>query len=136
VHPFHEKKMQWFPVGRDDSDGWRLDVVSLITILGESLMARHIQPLTASWLCLLPRILPAPQSFLGSTRAVRLPSLPADVCGVYSGTVVRELNYFADVLLPITNMKKYEVAVWDITYSGKICLNTVSDSGGCLSQQD
>lgn len=26
--------MQWFPVGRDDSEGWRLDVVSLITILG------------------------------------------------------------------------------------------------------
>ncbi|KAJ5600952.1 hypothetical protein N7450_002019 [Penicillium hetheringtonii] len=117
--------MQWFPVGRDDSSGWRLDVVSLITILGESLMARHIQPLTASKLCLLPRIIPAPQAFLGSTRAARLPSLPNSVCGVYSGTLVQELNYFANVLLPITNMKSFEVAIWHITLSSKILIQTM-----------
>jgi len=117
--------MQWFPVGRDDSSGWRLDVVSLITILGESLMARHIQPLTASKLCLLPRIIPAPQAFLGSTRAARLPSLPNSVCGVYSGTLVQELNYFANVLLPITTMKNFEVAIWHITLSSKILIRTM-----------
>ncbi|KAJ5216700.1 uncharacterized protein N7469_011565 [Penicillium citrinum] len=117
--------MQWFPVGRDDSSGWRLDVVSLITILGESLMARHIQPLTASKLCLLPRIIPAPQAFLGSTRAARLPSLPNSVCGVYSGTLVQELNYFANVLLPITTMKSFEVAIWHITLSSKILIQTM-----------
>ena len=82
-------------------------------------MARHIQPLTASWLCMLPRILPAPQAFLGSTRAARLPSLPNSICGVYSGTLVSELNYFANVLIPVSNMKNFEVAVWRIEFSGK-----------------
>lgn len=81
-------------------------------------MSRHIQPLSASKLSLLPRIIPAPQSFLGSTRNSRLPSQPADVCGVYSGTLVRELNYFANILLPIENMKRFDVAVWEIELSG------------------
>ncbi|KAL2004483.1 hypothetical protein VTN00DRAFT_3485 [Thermoascus crustaceus] len=111
------RQMEWFPVGRNNTPGWRLDIVSLIAILGESLMARHIQPLSASKLCLLPRITPAPQSFLRSTRALRLPSPPAIVCGVYSGTLVHELNYFANIIHPIASMNKYEVAVYNITWA-------------------
>lgn len=108
--------MAWFPADRDDVSGWRLDVVSLLAILGESLMARHVQPLSASRLCLLPRLLPAPQSFLGA-RPNRLPTTPAIVCGVYSGTMIHELNYFAETLLPIDGLEKYQVAVYNIMWT-------------------
>lgn len=110
--------MTWFPVGRDETSGWRLDVVSLLAILGESLMVYHIQPLSASMLCLLPRLIPAPQTFLRTARAPRLPSASAIVCGVYSGMLVHELNYFADVIHSTESMKAYQVKVYDITWSG------------------
>lgn len=109
--------MAWFPIGRYDPLGWQLDVVSLLAILGESLMTHHIQPLSASKLCLLPRLLPAPQGFLRSARAPRLPSSPAIVCGVYSGTLTHELNYFADILHPIGRLKKYQVVVYNISWA-------------------
>lgn len=83
-------------------------------------MARHIQSLTASRLCLLPRILPAPQAFLGFPRVARMYKNPGFiVCGVYSGTVVHELNYFANAILPIASLKKYEVAIWKVSLTGK-----------------
>lgn len=112
-----DSKASWFPVGRDNTEGWRLDVVSILAILGESLMASHIQPLTASRLCLLPRLLPAPQSFLKYSRELRLPSRPAVVCGVHSGALVHQLNYFADILIPISRLKRYQVEVYRITWA-------------------
>lgn len=111
--------MAWFPVGRNQTPGWRLDVVSLLAILGESLMACHLQPLSASKLCLLPRLTPAPQSFLRSTRAMRLPSPSAVVSGVHSGTLLHNLNYFADVIHPIERMNAYQVTVYEIDWSAK-----------------
>ena len=105
----------WFPVGRDNTDGWRLDVVGILAILGESLMASHIQPLSASILCMLPRLLPAPQSFLKYTRESKLPSRPATVCGVHSGVLPSRLNYFANILIPISGLKAFQVEVWEIT---------------------
>lgn len=110
------QEMTWFPIGRYDPLGWQLDVISLLAILGESLMTHHIQLLSASNLCLL-RLLPAPQGFLRSTRAPRLPSSPAIVCGVYSGTLTHELNYFADILHPIARLKKYQVVVYSISWA-------------------
>ena len=112
------RKMPWFPIGRNDETGWRLDVVSLLAILGESLMSRHVQSLSASKLCLLPRLIPAPQAFLRSSRQVRLPSPAAIVCGVYSGTLVHELNYFADIIHPLGGMSAYQVVVYNITWAG------------------
>src|SRR5438045_1767472 len=38
----------------------RLDIVSLFAVIGESAMSAHSQPLTASILCLLPRIFKTP----------------------------------------------------------------------------
>lgn len=112
-----DPKTSWFPVGRENTDGWRLDVVSILAILGESLMAGQIQPISASRLCLLPRLLPAPQSFLKYSRELRLPSHPAVVCGVHSGALVHQLNYFADILLPISGLKRYQVEVYRITWA-------------------
>ncbi|OXV07580.1 hypothetical protein Egran_04655 [Elaphomyces granulatus] len=104
----------WFPYGRNNTSGWRFDAVSLIAVLGESLIARHIQPLSASKWCLLPRLIPAPQSFLLATRPPRLPSSPATVCGVHSKTVVDELNYFADIMHSASEMKAFQVAVFRV----------------------
>lgn len=113
--------MAWLPIGRDNDAGWRLDVVSLLAILGESLMARHIQPLTSSKLCLLPRLIPAPQAFLRSSREARLSSLPAIVCGVSSGILVHELNYFGNILHPISDLNTYDVAVYNISWATAKC---------------
>ncbi|KAN0069409.1 hypothetical protein V8E54_012424 [Elaphomyces granulatus] len=104
----------WFQSGQNNTPGWRLDAVSLIAVLGESLIARHVQPLSASKWCLLPRLIPAPQSFLLASRPSRLPSSPATVCGVHSSTVVDELNYFADIMHSASEMKAFQVAVFRV----------------------
>jgi len=114
----------WFQSGQNTTPGWRLDAVSLIAVLGESLIARHVQPLSASKLCLLPRLIPAPQSFLLASRPTRLPSTPATVCGVYSSTAVDELNYFADIMHSASDMKKFQVAVYRVTLNSTKSQNT------------
>ncbi|KAG0648916.1 hypothetical protein D0Z07_4674 [Hyphodiscus hymeniophilus] len=62
----------WFPVGKGGENGWRLDIVSLLAVIGESSMESHSQALTSSWTCILPRIIPAPQALLKATRPSRL----------------------------------------------------------------
>jgi len=66
----------WFPVGKAGENGWRLDIVSLLAVIGESSMESHAQALTSSWTCILPRIIPAPQALLKATRPSRLRELP------------------------------------------------------------
>ncbi|PGH04261.1 hypothetical protein GX51_03606 [Blastomyces parvus] len=87
-----------FPENRDD---WSLDIVSLLAVIGESAMSAHSQPLTASILCLLPRILPAPQALLRHERPTRLPSIPAHIVSIHSGTLLLELNHFANLVYNI-----------------------------------
>ncbi|OJD17354.1 hypothetical protein AJ78_02539 [Emergomyces pasteurianus Ep9510] len=87
-----------FPKSRDD---WSLDIVSLLAVIGESAMSAHSQPLTASILCLLPRILPAPQALLRHARPTRLPSIPAHIVSIHSGTLLVELNHFANLVYSI-----------------------------------
>ncbi|OJD22655.1 hypothetical protein ACJ73_05994 [Blastomyces percursus] len=87
-----------FPENRDD---WSLDIVSLLAVIGESAMSAHSQPLTASILCLLPRILPAPQALLRHERPTRLPSILAHIVSIHSGTLLLELNHFANLVYNI-----------------------------------
>ncbi|DAA74826.1 TPA_exp: Uncharacterized protein A8136_2244 [Trichophyton benhamiae CBS 112371] len=109
----------WFPTERFDTAGWRLEGVGLLAVLGESSVADQAQPLTASKLSLLPRLIPAPQALLRATRPVRLPSPPAVVCGVHSGTLVHELNYFPNIIHPIADLKPYQVVVYEISWAEK-----------------
>jgi hypothetical protein len=95
-----------FPTARKD---WRLDVVSLLAVIGESSMSKHAQPLTASWLCLLPRLIPAPQALIRPARPQGLPSQVAHVTGVHSGNYLQELNYFANLIHPISDLKRHTV---------------------------
>lgn len=109
--------ISWFPSGRNDEAGWRLDVVSLLAVIGESTMAKHVQPLTSTWLCLLPRLIPAPQALLKSKRPTRLPTKHAVVVGVFSGTRVDELNFYADLIHDIGELKPLEFREYTITCS-------------------
>ena len=95
-----------FPTSRND---WRLDVVSLLAVIGESSMSKHAQPLTASWLCLLPRLIPAPQALIRPARPGGLPSQVAHVVGVHSGNYLQELNYFANLIHPISELKRHSI---------------------------
>ncbi|KAH6855575.1 hypothetical protein B0I37DRAFT_424138 [Chaetomium sp. MPI-CAGE-AT-0009] len=63
----------WFPIGRDESGGWRLDIVALLAVTGESFIGEHAQALTSSKLCLPPRIMPAPHALLQPQRPASLP---------------------------------------------------------------
>lgn len=108
----------WFPVGRDNSShGWRLDIVSLLAVIGETSIAEHAQALTSSRLCLLPRIIPAPQALLKAVRPTSLPPSRAIVVGAYSGVKVDSLNYFADLLHNIDELKRYEFREYDVGWT-------------------
>lgn len=109
----------WFPKGTNDTPGWRLDIVSLLAVIGESSMAEHAQAMTSSWLCMLPRIIPAPQVLLKPTRPTRMPQVNAAVVGVENGTFVQSLNYFPNILHPIEDLPAYAFRVYRIEHSKK-----------------
>jgi len=117
--------MFWNP---KDRDGWRLDIVSLLAVLGESAMSRHSLPMTASRLCMLPRIVPAPQSLLISTRPYRLKPERANIAGIHSGVVHDEVNHFASRIYSIS-LPKFTVRHVTIRY------RTAPSSGGAETSE-
>ncbi|KAK0672051.1 hypothetical protein QBC41DRAFT_39021 [Cercophora samala] len=109
--------LAWFPYGRQDLPGWRFDVITLLAIIGESSVAEHAQTLTASRLCLLPRIIPAPQALLKPVRPQRLPEANAKMAGVHSGVVLDTVGFFANILHPLDEMKPFSFKVLEITHT-------------------
>ncbi|KAI5810657.1 hypothetical protein BZA77DRAFT_254512 [Pyronema omphalodes] len=104
-----------FPKTREDV---KLDIVGLLAIVGESAMSGHVQPSTASWTTLLPRLIPAPQSFLKTERPWRLPfNGAASVVGIRSGNFSQGLNFFPDVLHGIDHLPRFSVRTVSITRS-------------------
>ncbi|KAI9847912.1 MAG: hypothetical protein M1837_001429 [Sclerophora amabilis] len=97
-----------FPKHRDD---WRLDLVGLLTVIGEASTGIHAQVITVSRMCLLPRLLPAPHALLKSSRRRDLPSVPATVAGVFSGNVQHSLNYFANLIHQVDALEQRSVTV-------------------------
>jgi len=79
-------------------DTWRLDVVSILAVLGENNIKLNAPLITLSWTCLLPRLVPAPQGLL----AERIKTLPYEegvkVVGTFSGNLRDGLNYFGKSL--------------------------------------
>ena len=108
----------WFPSGENkNNDGWRLDIVSLLAVIGESSMESHSQALTSSWTCILPRIIPAPQALLKPSRPTRMPQVNAAVVGVHNGTLVQTLNYFPNILHPVEALPAFAFKVLRITHA-------------------
>lgn len=107
----------WFPSGKEAREGWRLDIVSLLAVIGESAMADHSQTMTSSWMCMLPRIIPAPQVLLKSSRPSRMPQVNAAVVGVHNGVYVQSLNFFPNIIHPIEDLKPFEFKVFKISHA-------------------
>ncbi|KAI1171026.1 hypothetical protein F4777DRAFT_83493 [Nemania sp. FL0916] len=99
--------------------GWRLDVVTLLAVIGESSIAEHAQIITASMLCLLPRIIPAPQALLKPSRPQRLPETTARMTGVYSGVVLETVGFFASIIHPLEGMQAFAFQVLEIKHRDK-----------------
>lgn len=119
---------RWFPPVKTD---WSLDVVNLLVVIGESAMIEHSQPITASLLCVLPRIIPAPQIFLKPTRSTRMPETPAKMTGVYSGTTLDSVGFFANIITPLDEFSAFSFKVLDIKHSEKCKYEAQQvDSGG------
>lgn len=109
--------MGWFPTSREENDGWKFDIVSLVAVIGESTIEQHIQQINASALCWLPRLIPAPQALLKTERPARLPAAKDTIItGVHSGTQLEELNYFANVIHDVKSLKRYEFRRYTIKY--------------------
>lgn len=77
---------------------FRLDVVGLLAILGESSITATAQVCSLSILSLLPRLLPAPHAFLAFDRARSLPTEPGKVIGIRSGNIRDAIRYFPHML--------------------------------------
>jgi hypothetical protein len=107
--------MWWFPSGRDNGSGWRFDAVGLLAVIGEATLEHQAQPLTSAWLCLLPRLIPAPQVLLKSKRPTRLPAKQAVIVGVHSGTRIDELNFYPNLIHPLGSLRPLEVREYKIT---------------------
>ncbi|KAI2464785.1 hypothetical protein F4781DRAFT_411797 [Annulohypoxylon bovei var. microspora] len=114
----------WFSSDLDDPAdqgpwGWRLDVVTLLAVIGESSIAEHSQTVTASIFCLLPRIIPAPQAFLKPSRPVRLPETTAKMTGVYSGVTLDTVGFFANIIHPLDELKPFGFRVLEIKHTDR-----------------
>jgi hypothetical protein len=79
-------------------------------------MSGHVQPATASRTCILPRFVPAPQSFLMTNRPYRLPpNIGASVVGIRSGSFSATLNFFPEILHGIDDLPRFSVKTITIT---------------------
>jgi hypothetical protein len=105
----------WFPATLDKTPSWHFDAISLVAVLGDSTITEHAQTLTASSLCLIPRLIPAPQALVKTSRPSRLPAVPAIIYGVHSGTRVDELNFYANLIHDVGSLKPLQFKAYRIT---------------------
>ncbi|KAI1268191.1 hypothetical protein F5Y18DRAFT_280778 [Xylariaceae sp. FL1019] len=115
------QRLLWFSsdIIGDGPSGWRLDVVTLLAVIGESSIAEHAQTITASVLCLLPRLIPAPQALLRPTRPQRLPETTARMTGVYSGVVLDTVGFFANIIHPLDELPPFAFKVLEIRHTDR-----------------
>jgi hypothetical protein len=121
----------WFPVSKDS---WGLDVVTLLAVIGESSMEDHAQPITASVLCLLPRILPAPQALLKSKRPTRLPTYSAQMVGVHNGVALDSVGFFANIIHPLDDQVAYSFKVLEIKHKDEVFFGTAPKRGSWVGR--
>lgn len=105
----------WF-TSEDGPMGWRLDVVTLLAVIGESSIAEHAQAMTASAACLLPRLIPAPQALIKGTRPARMPETRAFITGVYSGVTLDSVGFFANIMHPLDDVKPFAFTMFEIKH--------------------
>ncbi|GKZ33454.1 hypothetical protein AbraIFM66950_003351 [Aspergillus brasiliensis] len=111
--------MTWFTGSRDTSnEGWHFDAVSLLAVIGESIIERQKHIITASPLSAFPRLLPAPQAILNMNPLTQLPPFDSvTVIDVFSGAYTFHLNYFSGIMHEIHKVKPYEFRVYEVCHS-------------------
>ncbi|KAK8085141.1 hypothetical protein PG997_006412 [Apiospora hydei] len=82
--------LSWF-TSDDGPSGWRLDVVTLLAVIGESSIGDHAQAITAST----------------PTRPTRMPETRAKMTGVFSGTTLESVGFFANILHPLDEFQPF-----------------------------
>ncbi|TVY15207.1 hypothetical protein LARI1_G007998 [Lachnellula arida] len=110
-----------FPTSRN---GWKLDAVGLLAVIGETTTEKCAAPMTASYLCLLPRLIPAPQALIRPNRRESLARAPASIVGVHTGMVQGQLPYIANQIHPIADISPYDVRVLQIRHNPSMHLPT------------
>jgi hypothetical protein len=80
-------------------DNFQLDIVGFLAVLGEGSILSTAQVSALSHLFYLPRLLPAPQALLRTSRPTSLPSVQAVVTAVHSGNKKEHIHHVANVLL-------------------------------------
>src|SRR5438034_5575379 len=82
----------------DGIENLQLDIVGFLAILGEGSVLANQQVSTLSWLIVLPRLLPAPQVFIRTSRPSRLRETLGMVMGTHSGNARHHINHIAHLL--------------------------------------
>ena len=79
----------------------QLNIVGFLAVLGEGAVLATSQVSSLTWLCYVPRLLPAPQALLppNRPRELQLPTTRASVTGVFNGKIKDHLNYFTQLSL-------------------------------------
>lgn len=108
--------MSWFPSTIQNLTTWRFQVVPILILFSEAATRQHMQIMTGSRLCLLPRIISGSQSLI-SNRPASLVGIPAMVIGVSSGIKISTLNYFANIIHPIDNLPPFSFWVYTIEFA-------------------
>ncbi|RMZ79342.1 hypothetical protein DV737_g3469, partial [Chaetothyriales sp. CBS 132003] len=92
-------KPGWFVEHFQTQPFFQLDIVGFLAILGEGSVETVAQVATLSWMCLLPRLIPAPQIFIRPTRPEKLETVAsASVAGVHSGNTGEDIHHVAHAL--------------------------------------
>lgn len=97
-----------FPESRNS---WKLDAVGRWAVIVETTTETCVEPMIASCLCLLPRLIPAPEALIRPDRRLALKGIDANVSGVYAGKIMPQLSYTANHQSPINNLEPFSVHV-------------------------
>ncbi|KAM0721155.1 hypothetical protein Q7P37_003442 [Cladosporium fusiforme] len=89
----------WRMLWSDNFNEFQLDIVAFLAVLGEGSILSTAQISALSCLFYLPRLIPAPQALLRTTRPAALPSEAATITAVHSGNIKEHIPQIAHVLL-------------------------------------
>lgn len=89
----------WRLLWTDNFSDFELDIVGFLAVLGEGSILSTAQVSALSCLFYLPRLIPAPQALLRTTRPAALPSEATTVTAVHSGNIKEHIPHVAHVLL-------------------------------------
>lgn len=87
-----------------NNNGWpnlQLDIVGFLAVLGEGSVLANAQVSALSRLFYLPRLMPAPQALLRTSRPTSLMPAVGKVTAVHSGNVKDHVHHVANIALQV-----------------------------------